>query len=190
MISFATNRPVLTASALLGLGFTLQGCGGEGPDGVAEQFWHAAQARDAATVEALSIPSDNTTFNFENEESEIRSIEMGETSVEGDRAEVETDLDMRSGEKTLDVEFLTVLTRADDQWLVDMDETSSEIMKAVLGASMEEMGEAIGEGMKGAMEGVAEGLAEGMEAIGEAFEDAAANVKKDEAASGEGSSGR
>lgn len=180
MRSIVRDRPVITAVGLLATGFLLQACGGgEGPQSVAERFWEAAQDRDVAAVEALSIPSEDASFNFEDENTGIGSMSIGDAEVDGDRAEVETHLEMEGEEMDLDVEFKTIVAKHDGEWLVDLDRTGDEIMRAVLGASMQELGQALGEGMKEAMEGMAEGLAEGMEEMGKAFEEAAEGMKKD-----------
>lgn len=172
MRSIASNRPILTAAALLAMGFTLQSCGGEGPEGVTHRFWQAAQERDRATFEALSIPADDVNFDLENEDSQIHALVIGEGTIEGETAEVETTLDMRAGETDLEVEFVTILENRDGEWLVDLEGTTDEVVKAVIGASMTEIGEALGEGLKDAMEGVAEGFAEGMQEMSEAFQEA------------------
>ena len=179
MRSMLTDRPIIAAFLLIALGFVLQGCGGEGPQTVAERFWEAAQDRDVATVEALSIPSENASFDFEDDDTAIGSLTVGGAEVDGDRAEVETHLELDGEEMDLDVEFLTIVAKHDGEWLVDLDQTGDEIMQAVIGASMQELGEAIGEGMKEAMEGMAEGLAEGMEEMGKAFGEAAEEMRKD-----------
>lgn len=173
------DRPLLTALLLLAIGFTLAACGGEGPQDTAARFWEAAQNRDVAAVEALSIPSESSRFNFDDSDTEIDDLTIGELSVDGGRAEVETSLVLLGDDMNLEVEFSTVLVRQDGEWLVDMDETTDEIMKTIMGASVREIGEALGEGMKDAMEGMAEGFAEGMENMAKAFEDAAENIRTD-----------
>lgn len=178
MRSITSHRPILTAAALLGMGFSLQSCGSEGPEGVAHRFWQAAQDRDHATFEALSIPSEDVNFNLDNEDSEIRSLVIGEGTIDGKTAQVETMLDMKAGETDLEVDFVTILEKRDGEWLVDIEGTTDEVMRAVMGASMKELGAALGEGLKGAMEGVAEGFAEGMQEMGEAFQEAAEEMKK------------
>lgn len=149
------------------------GCaGGEGPDSVAERFWTAAQARDIETVEALSIESESTQLNFENTDNVIDSFELGESFEEDGETLVPTTLNSSSGENALEFDFETVMVEQEGAWMVDLDATSNRMIRAVLGASMGEIGEAIGEGMKDAMEGIAEGMAEGMREMGEAMGDA------------------
>lgn len=164
---------------LLATGFALEACGGDGPQDVAERFWEAARDRDAAALEALSLPSDNTEFDLDNEDAQIWDLEIGSVAVEDGVAEVETKFKLDTEDLDIDVEFMTMVARHDGEWLVDMDETTGEIMKAVIGASMAEIGEAIGEGLHDAMEGIAEGLAEGMEELTEELEEATEKMRKD-----------
>ncbi|MDX1578937.1 MAG: hypothetical protein R3266_10645, partial [Gemmatimonadota bacterium] len=117
------DRPLITGLALLLAGFALSSCGGEGPESVAQRFWEAAQARDVETVEALSIPSENASFDFEDEDTAVGSIEVGNAEIEGDRAEVPTRLEMVGQEMELEVDFATVVARHEGEWLVDLDET-------------------------------------------------------------------
>ncbi len=158
--------------AIVLVGLIGAGCAGEGPDSVAERFWTAAQARDIETVEALSIESESTQLNFENTDNVIDSFELGESFEEDGETVVPTTLNSSSGENALEFDFETIMVRQDGDWKVDLDATSNRMIRAVLGASMGEIGEAIGEGMKDAMEGIAEGMAEGMREMGEAMGDA------------------
>ena len=158
--------------AVVLVGLLAAGCGGEEPVGVAERFWTAAQARDMETVEALSVESESTQLNFENTDNVIDSFQLGESFEEDSETLVPTTLNSSSGENALEFDFETVMVKHEGEWKVDLDATSDRMIKAVLGASMEEIGQAIGEGMKEAMEGVAEGMAEGMREMGEAMGDA------------------
>ena len=82
---------------LLSVGFVTQSCGGEGPDSVAERFWEAGQNRDVATLEALSIPSDDVDFNFvERDDAGISHVGVGEVTIRDDVAEVDTSLEIDS----------------------------------------------------------------------------------------------
>lgn len=145
---------------------------GEAPESAAERFWQAVQERDRETVLALSIEAESMSMNFDDEKTAMEDLELGETVVEGDQAFVETRMKAVSEEMTLDLEFETAMAKRDGQWLVDLDETGSRMMKSVLGVSMQELGEAMAEGMKDAMEGLAEGMAEGMQEFGETMGDA------------------
>lgn len=183
MRSLTEDRPFLTACLLLGAGFALEACGGAAPETVAERFWEAARDRDVAAVEALSIPAEGVSLDFDDEGTELGAIELGDAEVEGGRAEVATSLEVTSDERDMDLAFSTVLLRRDGEWLVDLGETGDQLVGAVLGTTMQELGEAPGEGMREAMEGMAEdmaeGMAEGMKAMGEAFESAAEEMARD-----------
>jgi hypothetical protein len=146
---------------------------GEAPGSVAERFWQAVQEHDRETVLALSIEAEGMSMNLDDEGTAMENLRLGETNIDGDQAFVETQMSAVTEDRTLDLAFETALTKRDGQWLVDLDETGSRMMKSVLGVSMQELGEAMAEGMKDAMEGVAEGMAEGMKELGEAMGDAA-----------------
>jgi hypothetical protein len=145
---------------------------GEAPGSVAERFWQAVQEHDRETVLALSIEADGMSMNLDDDNTAMEDLSFGETVIDGDQALVETQMSAVTEERTLDLAFETALAKRDGEWLVDLDETGSRMMKSVLGVSMQELGEAMAEGMKGAMEGVAEGMAEGMKELGEAMEEA------------------
>ena len=149
---------------------------GEAPGSVAERFWQAAQERDRETVLALSIEAEGMSIDLDDDDTALENLRLGETVIDGDQAFVETQMTAVMEEQTLDLAFETALRKRDGQWLVDLEETGSRMMKSVLGVSMQELGEAMAEGMKDAMQGVADGMAEGMkelaEAMGEAGKDA------------------
>jgi hypothetical protein len=150
------------------------GCGGEGPDEVAERFWIAAQEKDMAAVEAVSTQSETTSLDFDNEDSEIRSFLLQDAEVDEDEATVDTRVVGTSNGRLLELSFQTVLVREDGAWLVEVERTGSQMMAAVFGSSLQELGEAMTDGMQKAMQEMAEGMAEGMqqmaEEMGEAFE--------------------
>lgn len=171
----STERRIV-GRALLGL-VAVAGAGcfmASGPEDVAYDFWDAAREGDRARVEELALDPRDARLDFEDGDARIESFEIGEAEVDGDVARVETRVTGANEEAELDLEFETVLVRRDGEWLVDLDETSRELVIAVVGASMEGLGEAISEGMKGAMEG----LAEGMEAFGRALQEAGEEVRE------------
>ena len=127
---------------------------------------------------ALSTNSDDINLDFEDEGSSIESVEIWDVEIDGDEAEVETRIEAVNEDRTLDIEFETVLVKRDGEWLVDLGETAGNMVGAMLGASMEQLGEAIGEGIGEAMEGMAEGLAEGMEEMGKSMQKAAEEMRE------------
>ncbi len=168
-------------SAAIALGaLFFGGCafGADDPGDVALRFWEAARDRDRETVLALSTNSDDINLDFEDEGSSIESVEIWDVEIDGDEAEVETRIEAVNEDRTLDIEFETVLVKRDGEWLVDLGETAGNMVGAMLGASMEQLGEAIGEGIGEAMEGMAEGLAEGMEEMGKSMQKAAEEMRE------------
>lgn len=151
--------------------------GGEGPASVAERFWTAARDRDEATLRATSIESESASLKLDGDAG-VGEVQVGAAEVEGDEATVETQLTAETGERSIDLSFETVLVKRDGEWLVDLDETSSRMMKSLLGASMEELGEAMAEGMKEAMQGMAEGMTEAMQGMAEGMAEAMESVEE------------
>jgi len=165
---------------------SLSACFGPGdPAGVAERFWEAARDGDEATLRSLALEPEHTNLDFGDDDAEIRSIEVGASEIDGERAEVETWLEAGDEGVTLDLEFHTVLVQDDGEWYVDIDATAKHLIGAIVGASMEGLGEAIGEGvgnaMEGfgeAMEGMADEMAEGMEELGRALQEAGEKARE------------
>jgi hypothetical protein len=154
----------------------LTGCWlwGDSPRDIAEHFWDANQDGDMELASAyVSSESSATVKRPDDGGMPMESYSLGAEEIDGDRATVETAMTANMGSQQLDVDFQTHLVREDGEWKVDLDRTTSDIMRAALGVTMEEMGEMVGEAMKGAMEGLAEGLQEGMDAMGEAISEAA-----------------
>ncbi len=166
-------RKSLTALVTVGL-FAACG-GGNGPAVVAEAFWEASRTGDYELAQSYVAEGGNASISEEAAQNQqIREFTLGESHVEGDSAAVETSLSGDFGENPVDVEFNTVMVRQEGEWKVDLDGTANEMMKAILGVSMndfaEQMGEAMGEAMKGMAEGMAEGMKEGMKAAADSME--------------------
>ncbi len=145
----------------------------DGPADVAEAFWTASKEGDTELATSYIVEGGTTTIQ-EPSGSSIGEFSLGETAIEGDQATVETTV-VSTGEREMEVAFNTVLVRRDDGWKVDLDETTDEMMKSLVGTTMgeltERMGQAVGEAMGEAMKGMADGMAKGLEAAGRAMSD-------------------
>ena len=150
----------------------------DGPAEVTRDFWNAARDGDQEMVEALSVNHIDGMDLDADDASEIRSISIGATEIDGDEARVETLLEGTADDRDLEIEFKTILVRRDGEWLVEMEETTGRLAGAVIGALASELGEAIGDGLAEAMEGFGEELAEGMQELGEALQEAADEMKE------------
>ena len=162
-------RRVAVLPVILGTGACSSG---EAPGSVAERFWQAVQEHDRETVLALSVEAEGTSINFDDDDTAMEDLRLGETVIDADQAFVETQMTAVTEERSLELAFETALAKRDGQWLVDLEETGSRMMKSVIGVSMQELGEAMAEGMKNAMQGVAEGMKELGETMGEAAKEA------------------
>jgi hypothetical protein len=181
-LGMPVSRALFTGTLLV----SLSACFGPGDQaGVAERFWDAAREGDEATLRSLALEPEHTNLDFGDDDAEIRSIEIGASEIDGERAEVETWLEAGDDGVTLDLEFQTVLVQNDGAWYVDIDATATHLIGAIVGASMEGLGEAIGEGVGKAMEGVGEAMegmademAEGMEELGRALQEAGQKARE------------
>jgi len=171
-------RPLLALALIL----PLAGCSSsrgsaESPQDVAQAFWTAAQNRDQAAAMELALASDQASMDFENEDSGIHSFQLGDMVVEDGTASVPTILSAESDGKPMDLDFETVLVQSGDAWRVDMDQTTGNMIKSMLGISMEQLGAAMADGMQEAMEGMGEAMAEGMQQTMEGMADALSDVE-------------
>lgn len=163
----AAPRAIRMMYLLGAVGLVTACAGAEGPEAVADHFWAAVQDGDAETARAYSIESETSSLKME-DESSIESYELGETRSDDGKALVKTRV-TTAGEWELDLSFETVLIEDDGVWKVDVDQTGSRMVRAVIGASTEELVRGIADTLRGAMGEVMEGVAEGMKDLGEAL---------------------
>ena len=150
-------------------------CGtGDGPHAIASAFWTASKNGDMELAKSYMAEGGSASINETKSGSSLDDFSLGETTIDGDRATVETTV-MSTGEQEMELAFNTVLVQQDDGWKVDLDQTTDEMMKSLFGTTMgdfaEKMGQAMGEAMGEAMKGMAEGMAEGLKSMGKAFGD-------------------
>lgn len=146
------------------------------PAAVAEAFWQAGQDGDIERARSYVSASSSAKMN-DGSRSTLEDVWVGESTVDGDGAMVETRVTAGADAESRQIHFNTIMVRESGDWKVDLDATSQEMMKEILGVTMGEFGEQMGEAMKGAMKGMAEGMAEGMEKMGEAMTDAARQLE-------------
>ncbi len=143
------------------------------PRVVAEAFWTASKDGDMELAKSYIAEGGNATIQ-EPDESSVGEFSLGETTIDGERATVETTL-KTTGEQAMELAFQTVLVSRDGSWKIDLDQTTDEMMKSLFGTTMGEltkkMGQAMGDAMGDAMKGMAEGMAEGLKSMGKAFGD-------------------
>lgn len=169
----------IRALHLLGVAGLVGACAGaEGPEAAADRFWAAVEDGDVETARAYSIESERSSLKLEGESS-VESYELGATRSENGKALVETRV-TTSGEWELDISFETVLIEDGSDWKVDVEQTGSRMVRAVIDASTEELVRGIADTLRGAMGKVMEGVAEEMKELGDALGKAAENVQKED----------
>ncbi len=144
---------------------------GAGPEQIADQFWNAAMEGDAATVEALSLPSENAKLNLDSDK-RPKDLTLGKLTKTDDGAEIETKVVAGEEDATMTISFSTILVEKNGEWLVDLDQTTQSMMQGMFGGAFEQMGQAMADGMQEAMQGMADGMADAMEDLGESMSDA------------------
>ena len=151
-------------------------CGaGDGPHDIASAFWTASKDGDMELAKSYIAEGGNATIKAPNESrSSVGEFSLGETTIDGDRATVETTV-VSTGEQEMELAFNTVLVQQDNGWKVDLDQTTDEMMKSLFGTTMgdftKKMGQAMGDAMGDAMKGMAEGMAEGLKAATQTLAD-------------------
>ncbi len=153
---------VLTAALLA----TACGAATDDPHAVADAFWSASKAGDVELAKSYIAKGGNATIKDPKESgSSVGEFSLGETTIDGERATVETTLET-TGEQAMELAFQTVLVSRDGGWKIDLDQTTDEMMKSLFGTTMgdltKKMGQAMGDAMGDAMKGMAEGMAEGL----------------------------
>jgi hypothetical protein len=164
---------------LLGAAGLVAACtGAEGPETIADRFWAAVQDGDVETARAYSIESESSSLELE-DESAVESYELGEVLIEDGKALVETRV-TTAGEWELDISFETVLIEDNGAWKVHVEQTGRRMVRAVIGASTEELVRGIADTLRGAMGEVMEGVAEGIRELGDALGKTAENMQEED----------
>ena len=150
-------------------------CGsGDGPHAIASAFWTASKNGDMELAKSYMAEGGSASIDETKSGSSVGDFSLGETTIDGDRATVETTV-VSTGEQEMELAFNTVLVQQDDGWKVDLDQTTDEMMKSLFGTTMgdftKKMGEAMGDAMGDAMKGMAEGMAEGLKAATQTLAD-------------------
>jgi len=87
---------------------------------------------------------------------------LGEVELHRERALVPTTITDMSGLAPGELEFKTVLVKRNHVWWVDLDNTMGDMMRVMLGITLEQLGEAMGEAVGTAMGKAMEGMADAM----------------------------
>jgi uncharacterized protein YukE len=159
------------------VGLTSSGCGfiwDDGPAEVTRDFWNAARDGNSEMVDALSVNDHGADFDLQDADSEIRSISIGDTEIDGDEAEVLTVIEGSNDDVEMTIEFKTALVKRDGDWYVELEETGGRLIGAFVGEMVSHFGEEFG----AAMSEMADELAEGMDELGEALQEAAEDMRE------------
>jgi hypothetical protein len=171
------HRRVGLLSLMAAVGLTSSGCGfiwDDGPAEVTRDFWNAARDGNSEMVDALSVNDHGADFDLQDADSEIRSISIGDTEIDGDEAEVLTVIEGSNDDVEMTIEFKTALVKRDGDWYVELEETGGRLIGAFVGEMVSHFGEEFG----AAMSEMADELAEGMDELGEALQEAAEDMRE------------
>lgn len=142
-------------------------CGGgaDGPADIARAFWMASRDGETELARSHVLPGGNANLSAQDDGPPISEVEVEDAEIHGDSARVPTHLTgVTKDGSPVDVRFETIMVRDSDRWLVDLDRTTGQMLRAMIGLSVKDLGEAIGnamaDGMKEAMGAMAEGFRE------------------------------
>ncbi len=134
------------------LGTTLTACdripflrgGSDSPAEVARSFWEATQAGDMDLAQTFATGSESVSLNTpEGGDAGITNVQIGEATIEGERASVPTTLtNTMASEQPSDLAISTLLVQVDGDWKVDLDQTMNEVMRGIMGSSMTDIAQA------------------------------------------------
>lgn len=132
------------------------------PRAVATAFWEATQAGDYGLATSYALESASSTHRQLDGDSSIEAFSLGETTVDGEEATVETTVTTKAKHGAIHVNCLTILVRERGEWRVDLRRTTREFAENFIGQSLSDMaeqtGKAIGKAMGSAMQGIRDGM--------------------------------
>lgn len=112
-----------TAGICLAAALLAAGCQEQlGPQQVAERFWSAVAARDAAAARALVTAASRDAVALDGEVLPVGDVELGRIVIEGDTARIDTAATVL-GDEPLRVPLVTHLQREGERWRVDYRRT-------------------------------------------------------------------
>lgn len=144
------------------------------PRSVTERFWEAVGRQDMQAARELATPSSAAMLEDGDGDGGFREVRIGEASVEGDRARVQTYIRFEDAEGGGEVDTHTSLVRVDGRWKVDYPVTVAAIVGGTFGQFIRQASE---EFMKD-MEEAGRALEEGMEALKRELEKMEADARR------------
>lgn len=165
-------------SSLLAILSALAACApaGEAPDSVARRFWAAIGAGQLSQARALSTASDAAGLRELAERHPFARVELGRVLRNEDSALVETTA-LLEGARQTEIAFNTHLTRFEDGWRVESDETRREVVRASLAATLEDVQTSLRASAELLSETIERGALEFSEALRQAIEDAERDLR-------------
>lgn len=144
-----------TAGLCLAVALLTVGCQERlGPQQVAERFWSAVTARDAAAARALVTEASRDAVALDGEVLPVGDVELGRIVIDGDTARIDTAATVL-GDEPLRVPLVTYLQREGERWRVDYRRTvdflsnDSDIGRAI--AKLRELNSRLAEGLDQSM---------------------------------------
>ncbi len=96
------------------------------PQQVSEKFWEAVEQRDIAMIKKLTAEGTISSGDISEHLLPIRDVNFGRTIIDGDIAQVETEVEVLS-DKPLRVPLETHLIMQDEIWRVDYNSTVAAV---------------------------------------------------------------
>ncbi len=140
------------------------------PMEVTQAFWAALAAGDLRAAKELSTAPGEESLRDLAEQHPFASIETGQV-LRNDRAALVETRGVFEGPRGTEISFNTHLGRYDDTWRVDVEETRREIVRAAIGAAVEDMKESLRESADVVTETLERSALEFSEALREALEE-------------------
>lgn len=145
-----------------------------GPQETATQFWHALIAGESDALRALVRDADKDHLDGGRTVLPVRGFSLGRMVVEGQRADIETRLDI-GGDTPMNLDITTVLLREGDAWRVDYAASVREISRdselAKMLEQLQQLASRAGTGLNRSLEELKNALPR--------LEDELSNIEKD-----------
>ena len=132
----------------------------DNPEAVTRMFWQAVIKNDLETMQKLATAESAKSLEaLHNADQKLKSVETGETVIDGKTARVATILhgQTEAGEQTT-FHTTTVLVKHGDIWEVEGNETVNTLMARALESMVEDLGKNIGELGKQLSESLSKGV--------------------------------
>lgn len=132
------------------------------PEAVTRMFWQAVIKNDLEAMKKLATAESTQSLeSLHNADQKLKSIEVGEATIDGKTARVSTTLHGQTDDgKQTTFSTTTVLVQHGEIWEVEGNETVNSLMAQALESMMEDLGKNIGDLGKQLSDSLAKGVQE------------------------------